>query len=122
MACAPVRSMIPSLKLGDYLSVQAHNPCSISHKEHSDLRCKRELGAHRTLGTGSERRSPALFSFPDSKKVERQQSEHVRFNPLKRQTKLAAYDILIFYFYLSKKIRPVFFIFHVNPLPARGFT
>ena len=33
MVCAPVRSIIPSLKLGDYLSVQAHNPCSISHKE-----------------------------------------------------------------------------------------
>ena len=31
MVCAPVRSIIPSLKLGDYLSVQAHNPCSISH-------------------------------------------------------------------------------------------
>ena len=26
--------------------------------------------------------------------------------PLKRQTKIAADDILIFYFYLSKKIRP----------------
>ena len=24
MVCAPVRSIIPSLKLGDYLSVQAH--------------------------------------------------------------------------------------------------
>ena len=33
MVCAPVRSIIPSLKLGDYLSVQAHNPCSISHLE-----------------------------------------------------------------------------------------
>ena len=31
MVCAPVRLIIPSLKLGDYLSVQAHNPCSISH-------------------------------------------------------------------------------------------
>ena len=31
MVCAPVRSIILSLKLGDYLSVQAHNPCSISH-------------------------------------------------------------------------------------------
>ena len=29
--CAPVRSIIPSLKLGDYFSVQAHKPCSISH-------------------------------------------------------------------------------------------
>ena len=28
-----------------------------------------------------------------------------RFNPLKRQTKNAADDILIFYFHLSKKIR-----------------
>ena len=31
MVCAPVRSIIPSLKHGDYLSVQAHKPCSISH-------------------------------------------------------------------------------------------
>ena len=31
MVCAPVRSIIPSLKLGDYLSVLAHKPCSISH-------------------------------------------------------------------------------------------
>ena len=31
MICAHVRSIIPSLKLGDYLSVQAHKPCSISH-------------------------------------------------------------------------------------------
>ena len=31
MVCRPVRSIIPSLKLGDYLSVQAHKPCSISH-------------------------------------------------------------------------------------------
>ena len=29
MVCTPVRSIIPSLKLGDYLSVQAHKPCSI---------------------------------------------------------------------------------------------
>ena len=31
MVCAPVRSIIPSLKLGDYISVQGHKPCSISH-------------------------------------------------------------------------------------------
>ena len=31
MVCAPVRSIIHLLKLGDYLSVQAHKPCSISH-------------------------------------------------------------------------------------------
>ena len=30
MVCAPVPSIIPSLKLGDYLSVQAHKPCCIS--------------------------------------------------------------------------------------------
>ena len=29
MVCAPVRSISPSLKLWDYLSVQAHKPCSI---------------------------------------------------------------------------------------------
>ena len=37
MVCAPVRSIIPSLKLGDYLSVQAHKPISISHLEYHDL-------------------------------------------------------------------------------------
>ena len=31
MVCAPVWIDNPSLKLGDYLSVQAHKPCSISH-------------------------------------------------------------------------------------------
>ena len=31
MVCVPVRSIILSLKLGDYLSIQAHKPCSISH-------------------------------------------------------------------------------------------
>ena len=31
MVCVPERSIIPSLKLGDYLSVQAHKPCYISH-------------------------------------------------------------------------------------------
>ena len=31
MVCASVRSIIPSLKLGDYLCVQARKPCSISH-------------------------------------------------------------------------------------------
>ena len=31
MVCAPVRLIIPLLKLRDYLSVQAHKPCSISH-------------------------------------------------------------------------------------------
>ena len=29
--CAHVRSITPSLKPGDYLLVQAHKPCSISH-------------------------------------------------------------------------------------------
>ena len=32
MVCAPVRSIIPSLKLGDDLSVQADKPCPISHE------------------------------------------------------------------------------------------
>ena len=31
MVCASVRLIIPSIKLEDYLSVQAHKPCSISH-------------------------------------------------------------------------------------------
>ena len=38
MVCAPVRSIIPSLKLGDYLSVQAHNSCSIYHIDYSVTR------------------------------------------------------------------------------------
>ena len=38
MVCAPVRPIIPSLKLGDYLSVQAHKPCSISHLVHGYIR------------------------------------------------------------------------------------
>ena len=37
MVYAPVRSIIPSLKLGDYLSVQAHKPSSISHFEYRVL-------------------------------------------------------------------------------------
>ena len=31
MVYAPVWSVIPSLKLRDYMSIQAHKPCSISH-------------------------------------------------------------------------------------------
>ena len=31
MVCTHVRSIIHSLKLGNYLSVQAHKPCSVSH-------------------------------------------------------------------------------------------
>ena len=31
MVCAPVRSIISSLKLGDCLFVLAHKPCTISH-------------------------------------------------------------------------------------------
>ena len=31
MVCVTEWSTIPSLKLRDYLSVQAHKPCSISH-------------------------------------------------------------------------------------------
>ena len=30
MVCPPVRSIIHSLKLVDYLSVQADNPCSVT--------------------------------------------------------------------------------------------
>ena len=40
MVCAPVRSIIPSLKLGDYLSVQVHKPCSISHFVILDVVCR----------------------------------------------------------------------------------
>ena len=38
--CAPVLSIIPSLKLRDFLSVQAHKPCSISHKLQQVLQCQ----------------------------------------------------------------------------------
>ena len=41
---------------------------------------------------------------------------------LKAPNKNVADDILIFYFYLSKKISINGLIFHVNPLPSRGFT
>ena len=44
MVCAPVRSIIPSLKLGVYLSVQAHKPCSISYlKFHAQLSAAKEV-------------------------------------------------------------------------------
>ena len=41
MVSAPIRSIIPSLKLGDYLSVQAHKPCSISHLDKEQRRTDR---------------------------------------------------------------------------------
>ena len=40
MVCAPVRSIIPSLKLGDFLSVQAHKPCSTSHLDNTAMAYK----------------------------------------------------------------------------------
>ena len=43
----------------------------------------------------------------------------VRLLILKAPNKIAADDILIFYFNLLKKIR---LEFHVNPLQSRGFT
>ena len=63
MVCAPVRLIIPSLKLGnylsvqahkpcsklgDYLSVQAHKPCSISHEKQvlENLSCHGQLQSH----------------------------------------------------------------------------
>ena len=46
MVCAPVRSIIPSLKLGDYLSVQAHKPCSISHLVCSSIFAKTKNNLH----------------------------------------------------------------------------
>ena len=36
MVCVLVRSIIPSRKLGDYLSVQVHKSCSLSHTCNSD--------------------------------------------------------------------------------------
>ena len=46
MVCAPVRSIIPSLKLGDYLSVQAHKLCSISHMEQCSFTSKTGMVNH----------------------------------------------------------------------------
>ena len=43
-----------------------------------------------------------LQCFPD---FLNERTDDLQFQPLKRQTKIAADDILIFYFYLSKKIR-----------------
>ena len=43
-----------------------------------------------------------LQCFPD---FLNEMTDDLQFQPLKRQTKIAADDILIFYFYLSKKIR-----------------
>ena len=40
------RLIIPSLKLGDYLSVQAHKPCSISHIDISDKEPEEVLKSH----------------------------------------------------------------------------
>ena len=49
MVYAPVRSIISSLKLGDYLSVQAHKPCSISHLEKVLKSCHRLSDKHTKL-------------------------------------------------------------------------
>ena len=46
MVCAPERSIIPSLKLRDYLSVQAHKPCSISHLYHGHVSFPIQNGVH----------------------------------------------------------------------------
>ena len=62
MVCAPVRSIIPSPKLGDYLSVQAHKPCSISHlmphlyndlSTHVNFQCRCVLLIWIKVGQGS---------------------------------------------------------------------
>ena len=45
MVCAPVRSIIPELKLEDYLSIQVHKPCSTSH---ISITCKVYPGYHGT--------------------------------------------------------------------------
>ena len=52
MVYAPVRSIIPSLKLGDYLSVQAHKPCSISHLMWAPLSRSHLCKAATSLGEG----------------------------------------------------------------------
>ena len=50
MECAPVRSIIPSLKLGDYLPVRAHKPCSISHILLYFLVCVSPSVHHHSIG------------------------------------------------------------------------
>ena len=62
MVCAPVRSIIPSLKLGDYLSVQAHKPCSISHLDYVQF----SLTTYSHFATGNLYISPFLNLLTNS--------------------------------------------------------
>ena len=57
MVCPPVRSIIHSLKLVNYLSVHAHKPCSISysmrqgkHRDWWTLSTQHHASRHTTLG------------------------------------------------------------------------
>ena len=61
MVCAPVRSIIPSLKLGDYLSVQAHKPCSISH-----IKATRRRASSKSVHMESAGPRSAIGRAPDS--------------------------------------------------------
>ena len=61
MVCAPVRSIIPSLKLGDYLSVQAHNPCSIPHVNVLRKRINFTEGVIITISSGAGQMKECCF-------------------------------------------------------------
>ena len=54
MVCAPVRlpvrSIIPSLKLGDYIPIQAHKPCSKTETEHGLCAYTVDNSLAKTLG------------------------------------------------------------------------
>ena len=83
MVCAPVRSIIPSLKLGDYLSVQAHKPCSISHvcEEQTEKSVTRE---HCSASLGKLR--DAVTDFSGIPSYPRKKFTHK--TPLRRELKL----------------------------------
>ena len=78
MVCAPVRSIIPSLKLGDYLSVQAHKPCSISHLERPLPILERPLPDIRTSPPYIRTSSPYIRTSPP---YIRTSSPYIRTSP-----------------------------------------
>ena len=70
MVCAPIQSKIPSLKPGDYLSIQAYKPCSISHLYVMEPRLRLErfppqtfLQPQRRICVSSVAQMPSLSPF-----------------------------------------------------------
>ena len=91
MVCAPVRSIIPSLKLGDYLSVQAHNPCSISHLSNIHLLSGALIDASPPRGAYTQDHDVLLgltyLRHPVRNRIEEVNSIIIRSFPLKRKWK-----------------------------------